>query len=92
MITNSVMLNFRHPASYLPKSNKIYLAEDGVTEIEGPGFADKRNFFVTILDPFDVVGLIKGRDKQKYWERQEETNHEAGDKDVTTEAPELKTA
>lgn len=92
MITNSALLNFRHPASFLPRSNKIYLAEDGVTEIEGPGFGDRRNFFVTLLDPFDVIGLIKGRDKQKYWERQEETNHEAGDRDVTTERPELKTA
>ncbi len=92
MITNSVMLNFRHPASFLPSSNKIYLAEDGVTEIEGPGFEDPRNFLVTIVDPFDLIGLIKGRDKQKYWERQEETNHEAAEKDVTSEAPELKTA
>ena len=92
MIANSVLLNFRHPASFLPSSNKTYLAEDGVTEIEGPGYADKRNFFVTILDPFDVIGLIKGRDKQKYWERQEDTNHEVVDKDVTKETPELKTA
>lgn len=92
MIANSVLLNFRHPASCLPSNNKTYLAEDGVTEIEGPGYADRRNFIVTILDPFDVIGLIKGRDKEKYWERQEESNHEAVDKDVTTEAPELKTA
>ena len=92
MITNSVMLNFRHPASFLPSSNKVYLAEDGVTEIEGPGFEDPRNFFVTLLDPFDLVGLIKGRDKQKYWERQEETNHEGVEQGVTSEAPQLKTA
>ena len=91
MIANSVLLNFRHPASFLPRNNKTYLAEDGVTEIEGPGYADKRNFFVTILDPFDLIGLIKGRDKQKYWERQEASNHEVGDKDVITEAPVLKT-
>ena len=91
MITNSVMLNFRHPASFLPSSNKIYLAEDGVTEIEGPGFEDPRNFIITILDPFDLIGLIRGRDKQKYWERQEETNHDVAEKDVTSEAPALKT-
>ena len=91
MLTNSVMLNFRHPASFLPNSNKIYLARDGVTEIEGPGFEDPRNFIVTILDPFDLIGLIKGRDKQKYWENQGETNHEVAEKDVTSEAPEPKT-
>ena len=91
MITNSVMYNFRHPASFLPSNNKIYLAEDGVTEIEGPGYEDSRNFIITILDPFDLIGLIKGRDKQKYWERQEETNHEVAEKDVTSQAPEPKT-
>ena len=73
MITNSVLLNVRHPARYLPRNNKIYLAQDGVTEIEGPGYADKRNFFVTFFDPFDVAGLIKGRDKgNRYWEGQQE--------------------
>lgn len=70
MVANSALLNVRHPARYLPRNNKIYLAEDGVTEIEGPGYKDKRNFFVTFLDPFDFVGLFKGRDKHKYWETQ----------------------
>ena len=94
MITNSVLLNVRHPAKYLPSSNKVYLAEDGVTEIMGPGYADKRNFFITFLDPFDLIGLIRGRDKKdRYWERQEEANAPAmgndtvavhGGKDVKT--------
>jgi RTA1 like protein len=72
MVANSLLLNFRHPAMYLPRSNKIYLAEDGVTEIKGPGFEDKRNFLLTIFDPFDVVGLVIGRDKkERYWEGHE---------------------
>lgn len=66
MLTNSALLNARHPAKYLPRSNKVYLAEDGVTEIEGPGYEDRRFFLLTIFDPFDLIGLIKGRDKQKY--------------------------
>lgn len=71
MITNSVLLNVRHPARFLPRSNKIYLARDGTTEIVGPGYEDKRNFLLTIFDPFDIVGLIKGRDKgDRYWEEQ----------------------
>ena len=78
MITNSVLLNFRHPARFLPSSNKVYLAEDGVTEVMGPGYADKRNFLVTIFDPFDLIGLIRGRDKKnRYWEGQEEANPSA---------------
>ncbi|KAE8450115.1 hypothetical protein EG329_006896 [Mollisiaceae sp. DMI_Dod_QoI] len=40
MFSNTMLLNFRYPAMYLLRSNKIYLAEDGVTEIKGPGFID----------------------------------------------------
>ena len=73
MIINSFLLNVRHPGMYLPRNNKIYLAQDGVTEIEGPGFNDKRMFLWTILDPFDIVGWVKGRDKNaRYWEEQQE--------------------
>ncbi|MCJ1277497.1 hypothetical protein MMC21_005310 [Puttea exsequens] len=68
MVCNSVLLNVRHPAMYLPRSNKVFLAEDGVTEVEGPGYEDKRNFLVTLADPFDIGGLIRGRDKVRYWE------------------------
>ena len=73
MIANSVLLNVRHPARFLPENNKIYLAEDGVTEIVGPGYEDKRNILLTVFDPFDLVGLVKGRDKGgRYWEGQHE--------------------
>ena len=72
MIINSALLNVRHPRRYLPRNNKIYLAQDGVTEIEGPGYEDKRPFLKTIIDPFDIVGLVKGRDKAaRYWEEQQ---------------------
>ena len=58
---------------FLPRSNKIYLAQDGVTEIEGPGYEIKRNFLWTLVDPFNLVGLIKGRGKgDRYWEGQQE--------------------
>lgn len=69
MFTNTTLLNVFHPMQWLPRSNKIYLAKDGVTEIEGPGFEDCRPFLQTLVDPFDVIGLIanKGR-KEKYWE------------------------
>ncbi|KAL6720129.1 hypothetical protein ACLMJK_002050 [Lecanora helva] len=71
MLANTVMLNIWHPARYLPKSNKTYLAKDGVTELEGPGWVDPRPWWVTTLDPFDVVGLIKGKDKKTaFWENE----------------------
>ena len=69
MFSNTTLLNAFYPMSYLPRSNKIYLAQDGVTEIEGPGFEDRRPFLLTLVDPFDLVGLITRRGKQnKYWE------------------------
>ena len=73
MLANSVLINARHPLLYLPRSNKIYLARDGITEMEGPGYSDKRMFIVTLLDPFDIVGLIRRKDKQtRFWETEGE--------------------
>ena len=84
MITNSFLLNARHPARYLPRSNKIYLAQDGVTEIEGPGYEDKRFLLWTILDPFDFVGLIMRRDKgARYWEEEQGIGVSASDTKTT---------
>ena len=72
MLVNTIMLNIWHPAQYLPGSNKVYLARDGVTELEGPGWVDTRPWWVTMFDPFDVVGLIKGKDKETaFWENEE---------------------
>lgn len=69
MICNSVLLNVHHPMRFLPRNNKIYLAEDGVTEIEGHGYEDKRNFLVTFFDPFDLYGMVKGKNLNKrFWE------------------------
>ncbi|KAJ5163559.1 RTA-like protein [Penicillium coprophilum] len=69
MYSNTTLLNVFHPMHWLPRSNKIYLAEDGVTEIEGPGYDDPRHWLQTVVDPFDIYGLIVNRGKkEKYWE------------------------
>ena len=69
MYTNTTMLNVFHPMQVLPRSNKIYLAQDGVTEVEGPGYDDPRHWIQTFIDPFDVYGMITKRNKQQvYWE------------------------
>lgn len=69
MLCNSVLLNIRHPRRWLPKSTKVYLAKDGTTEITGPGYKQERNFFASLIDPFDMYGMIKGRDKTtRFWE------------------------
>jgi len=69
MLINSYLMNVYPPGKYLPANNKIYLAMDGKTELEGPGMVDKRPFILTLLDPFDIAGLISGRDsKNRFWE------------------------
>ncbi|KLU90268.1 hypothetical protein MAPG_09232 [Magnaporthiopsis poae ATCC 64411] len=47
-----------HPRRWLPLHKTTYLAQDGVTELEGPGWNDKRPFIVTLCDPFNLVGLL----------------------------------
>lgn len=71
MLLNSVMFNVRHPRMWLPADSKTYLATDGLTEVMGPGWKDPRPFWQTVVDPFDVVGLVKGRDAAmpKFWEQ-----------------------
>lgn len=72
MLTNSIMFNTYHPTRFLPRTNEIYLSKDGVTELKGPGWQDKRPFLVTFFDPFDLGGLITGRDQTtKFWETEQ---------------------
>ncbi|KAM5341630.1 hypothetical protein ACJ41O_014661 [Fusarium nematophilum] len=90
MLINTVMFNFRHPRRYLPRNNKIYLAPDGVTEVEGPGFKDPRPFWQTLVDPFDIRGLVTGtaRRADNFWETGDDTatrgNGEAAKTDAET--------
>ena len=69
MFINTAMLNVCHPGRYLPRSNKVFLATDGKTQLRGPGYKDKRPFLATVFDPFDITGLVTGRDaKTKFWD------------------------
>lgn len=79
MLVNCYLFNLRHPRRYLPRSNKIYLAQDGTTEIEGPGFKDPRPFWQTLVDPFDLTGLVKGGSSQadRFWETHPAENNKA---------------
>lgn len=69
MFVNTALLNVFHPGKRLPRSNSVFLARDGVTERKGPGWADDRPWLVTVFDPFDVWGLVRGRDKKtQFWD------------------------
>jgi hypothetical protein len=87
MLINSWLLNIRHPRKYLPKSTKTYLSRDGVTEITGPGYKDTRPFIITLVDPFDLIGLVSGADKKnRFWENEEGIRHENGSTPTKMEA------
>ena len=69
MVSNTFLLNVWPPAKYMPANHKIYLAKDGKTEVEGPGKLDHRPYILTVIDPFDLFGILTGRDKKnRYWE------------------------
>jgi hypothetical protein len=73
MLANSFLLNIRHPLRFFPRDSRVYLAEDGVTEKIGPGYEDLRFFVLAMLDPFDLIGLVKGRHmERKFWETEEQ--------------------
>lgn len=56
------MLNIWHPGRYLPRSNKTFLDVDGQEKrSDRGGWDDKRPFILTLLDPFDIGGLIQSR-------------------------------
>ncbi|KAI1175326.1 RTA1 like protein-domain-containing protein [Nemania sp. FL0916] len=86
MLINSVLINVRHPRRWLPQTTKLYLAKDGVTEIMGPGYKEERNFVATLVDPFDIYGMIKGKDKATAFWNQEPGTH-AGHKAEATPSP-----
>ena len=72
MAISAFIWNIWHPMRFLPRNNKIYLSKDGVTELLGPGWVDKRPFLITLVDPFDIMGFFLKRDKEKFWEREEQ--------------------
>jgi hypothetical protein len=78
MFLNTALLNLYHPGKRLPRSNFVFLARDGITERRGPGWADGRSWIVTVFDPFDLWGLVRGRDKKTmFWDMDDEELEQA---------------
>jgi hypothetical protein len=73
MLVNEVWWNVRHPRKYLPEDYHVYLAQDGRTELVGPGWKDDQNWVMTFVDPCGFLGMCarKGNVKTKerpFWE------------------------
>ncbi len=59
--------NVLYPRPCLPQSSKSYLAQDGSTELKGPGWKDPRGLTETFFDPFSALTNRGGHQKQ-FWE------------------------
>jgi hypothetical protein len=71
MFVNTVLWNYRHPRHYLPEDYHIYLAQDGVTELRGPGWKDDVPWFMTFIDLCGIIASVTGRGRKKekaFWE------------------------
>lgn len=69
MLTNSVLWNIWNPGRYLPRNYHIYLARDGITEVEGEAKLDKRPLLAKIACVL-TFGLLfrENKDGGSYWE------------------------
>ena len=70
-----LLLALFHPGKYMPSNKMQYLDPvDGETERIGPGYsaADNRPLLITVLDPFNWGGMMKGREPvvDRFWERE----------------------
>ncbi|OCL11418.1 hypothetical protein AOQ84DRAFT_423564 [Glonium stellatum] len=73
MFINTLLLNIWNPGKRLPRSNRVFLDRDGITERRGPGWTDDRPWIVTMFDPFDVWGMCTGKDKKtQFWDMTDE--------------------
>lgn len=67
-----VMLNIFHPGKFFPEDSSVYLAENGVTKVEGPGWSDERRWYWAMLDPLGLADCFKtDRTQPRFWERDE---------------------
>lgn len=71
MLVNEVLWNVRHPRRYLPEDYHVYLAQDGRTELVGPGWKDDQPWVMSLIDPFGFVAMCarKGKGKREGKER-----------------------
>lgn len=71
MLINTVLWNYRHPRRYLPEDYHVYLAQDGQTELLGPGWKDDMPWFMTFIDPCGLTASLIGgsrKAERPFWE------------------------
>ncbi|KAK5659956.1 hypothetical protein OQA88_13421 [Cercophora sp. LCS_1] len=68
LLVSAILWNVMHPMRYLPESDVIYLAQDGVTLIKGPGWKDSRSFGETFFDPFAALTNTSTNHQKQFWQ------------------------
>ncbi|KAM7201277.1 hypothetical protein V8F33_003377 [Rhypophila sp. PSN 637] len=68
ILLSTILWNIFHPRSYLPADDTRYLAQDGRTELKGPGWKDSRSLTETFMNPFASLTHRAGHEKP-FWER-----------------------
>ncbi|OAQ72782.1 RTA1 domain-containing protein [Pochonia chlamydosporia 170] len=66
MLVNEGLWNVMHPRRFLPRDYHVYLAKDGKTELQGPGWEDERGFLMTMIDPLGCMD--RGKKEAPFWE------------------------
>lgn len=64
MLLNLALWNASHPRRYLPQDYHVYLAQDGTTELAGPGWESTAPFWVTFVDPFGFMQCTRDRERK----------------------------
>ncbi|EED17352.1 RTA1 domain protein, putative [Talaromyces stipitatus ATCC 10500] len=68
MVLFTYWLNIMHPGRLLPRQKTRYLDLDCKTERLGPGWIDKRSLWQTVIDPFDMSGMISSKpNHESFW-------------------------
>jgi len=73
MLSNSFLWNGQHPRLHLPEDYHVYLAQDGHTEILGPGWKTEQSFIMSFIDPCGLTAILtrkgaKGKKETPFWE------------------------
>ena len=60
-------LNIIHPGRFIPNDQKQYLDFDGKTERMGPGWIFKRPWVMYVADPFNFIGMLVMKKREKFY-------------------------
>lgn len=67
VIIYTYWLNVIHPGRFIPNNPRQYLDFDGKTERMGPGWIVTRPWIMYAVDPFNFIGMVSMKKRDKYY-------------------------